>query len=253
MRSDHSASAAPVYSEHRAYWSGRRTATLPESLHGLRSFFARYTRKHLRPFPWRCVGTKPFHLLLAELLLVQTKAEDVARVWPTLVRRYPDPRRLGRARQNTLIRLLRPLGLQRQRARALKAVSLALIDSYGGEVPRTVDKLLTLPHVGLYVATAVACFGCGSHVPIVDANVIRVFDRITGTNGIRELRRRYDVWQLAWAALGRANAKSHNYGLLDFAAQTCTSRAPRCAHCDLVSICSFGREELRAQLRRRVE
>lgn len=251
MRSNHS--AAPVHSEHRAYWSGRQSATLPESLHKLRSFFARYAHKHLRVFPWRCAGTRPFHLLLAELLLVQTKAEDVARVWPTLVRRYPDPWCLSRVRQSTLIRLLRPLGLQRQRARALKAVSVALIHSYEGEVPRTVDELLTLPHVGLYVATAVACFGCGSRVPIVDVNVIRVFDRITGTKGVHELRRRFDVWQLAWAALPRVNARSHNYGLLDFAAQTCTSRAPCCAHCDLVSICSFGQEQLRAQLGRRME
>jgi A/G-specific adenine glycosylase len=253
MRSDHSARAAPIHSEHRAYWSGTRSAALPDRLQKLRSFFTCYTRKHPRTFPWRRAGTKRFHLLLAELLLVQTKAEDVARVWPTLVRRYPDPWRLGRARQSTLVHLLRPLGLQRQRARALKAVSVALIDSYEGEVPRTVDELLTLPHVGLYVATAVACFGCGARVPIVDANVIRVFDRITGAQGARELRRRPDVWQLAWSALPRASARSHNYGLLDFAAQTCTSRAPRCAQCDLLSICSFGRNELRAQFTRRTE
>jgi A/G-specific adenine glycosylase len=251
MRNDHS--TAPVHSEHRAYWSGRRSATLPDSLQKLRSFFTRYTRKHHRSFPWRRAGTKRFHLLLAELLLVQTKAEDVAHVWPTLVRRYPDPRRLGHAEQSKLIHLLRPLGLQRQRARALKAMSLALIDSYKGQVPHSVGDLLTLPHVGLYVATAVACFGCGSRVPIVDANVIRVFDRITGVQGPRELRRRPDVWQLAWSALPRASARSHNYGLLDFAAQTCTSRAPRCAQCDLLSICSFGRNELRAQLTRRTE
>ena len=251
MRSDHS--AAPVHSEHRAYWGGRRSASLPDNLQKLRSFFTRYTRKHHRPFPWRRAGTKRFHLLLAELLLVQTKAEDVAHVWPTLVRRYPDPWRLGHAEESKLINLLRPLGLQRQRARALKAMSLALIDSYKGQVPSSVGDLLKVPHIGLYVATAVACFGCGSRVPIVDANVIRVFDRITGAQGTRELRRRPDVWQLAWSALPRASARSHNYGLLDFAAQTCTSRAPRCAQCDLLSICSFGRNELRAQFTRRTE
>jgi len=245
MRSDHN--AARVDSEHRAYWSGKRNAALPESLHELNSFFCRYARRHLRTFPWRRAETEPFHLLVAELLLVQTKAEDVARAWLPLMLRYPDALHLARARQNTLIRLLEPLGLHRQRSRALKSVSRALMDLYGGEVPKTVEKLLTLPHVGLYVASAVACFGFGRRVPIVDANVIRVFDRITGTHGIRELRRRFDVWQLAWAALPRAHAKSHNYGLLDFAAQTCTSRAPCCASCGLVSICAFGKKKLRLE------
>jgi len=247
MRSNRNANAVEIDSEHRAYWSGSRNVPLPESLHELKSFFARYARNHFRMFPWRRAGTKPFQLLVAELLLVQTKAENVARVWLQFMRRYPDVLHLARARQNTLIRLLEPLGLHRQRSRALKSVSRALIDLCGGEVPKTVDKLLTLPHVGLYVATAVACFGFGRRVPIVDANVIRVFDRITGTHGIHELRRRFDVWQLAWAALPRSNAKSHNYGLLDFAAQTCTSRAPRCAGCGLVSICAFGQKKLRLE------
>lgn len=229
-RSEHN--AVHIHSEHRACRSGKLSATLPDNLHELKSFFQHYARKHLRTFPWRRTGTKPFHLLVAELLLVQTKAEDVARVWLLLMRRYPDPPHLARARQNTLIRLLQPLGLQQQRSRALRAVSQALIDLYGGEVPKTIDELLELPHVGLYVATAVACFGFGHRVPIVDANVIRVFDRITGNQGIRELRRRFDVWRLAWGALPRVDAKSHNYGLLDFAAQICTSRSPCCAAVD---------------------
>jgi A/G-specific adenine glycosylase len=253
MRSDDTTVALSIDREHRAYWSGQRSAVLPDSLHELKSFFRLYARKHLRSFPWRRPETRPFHLLVAELLLVQTKAEDVARIWLPLVRRYPTPSTLARARHGTLVHLLKPLGLQRQRARALAAVSRALLDVHDGQVPQTVDELLALPHVGLYVATAVACFGFGDHVPIVDANVIRVFDRITGTQGARELRRRLDVWQLAWAALPRVHADLHNYGLLDFAAQICTARAPRCATCNLVSLCSFGQEALRMGRQRLME
>src|SRR5579872_7621893 len=152
MRSAHSARSIAVNSEHRAYWSGRQQAAdLPADVRPLRSFFARYARKHLRSLPWRVAGTEPFELLVAELLLVQTKAEDVARVWPALIRRFPDAQSLSHARQATLIRLLHSLGLQRQRARALKAVSIALIDSSNGAVPKTVEGLLNLPYVGLYV------------------------------------------------------------------------------------------------------
>ena len=251
MRRNHN--ALRINSEHRAYWSSEQNTALPDSLHELKFFFRRYAGKCFRTFPWRRARTKPFHLLVAELLLVQTKAEDVARLWPLLTRRYCDPLSLAHARESTLISFLQPLGLQRQRACALKAASRALVDLYGGEVPKTVEELLAIPHVGLYVATAVACFAFGDRVPIVDANVIRVFDRITGRQGVRELRRRFDVWQLAWAALPRTHAIAHNYGLLDFAAQTCTSRAPRCARCGLVSICTFGQKILHVERRRGTE
>lgn len=229
-------------SEHRVYWASQGTFTLPAGVRTLKGFFARYARTHLRDFPWRRPGTQPFHLLLAELLLVQTKADDVARVWPELVLRYGRPARLARARPETLIPLLQPLGLQRQRARALISVARSLAEANTGELPHSVDELLKLPHVGLYAATAVASFGFHRRVPIVDSNVVRVFDRITGTQGARELRRRGDVWRLAWALLPRTGAHLHNYGLLDFAATICTPRAPQCGICDLRSTCRYGQE-----------
>jgi A/G-specific adenine glycosylase len=186
-------------------------------------------------------------MLLAELLLVQTKADDVARVWPGLVLRYPTPATMANARRETLIRLLQPLGLQRQRARALKTLARNLVVCHDGKIPRSIEGLLSLPHVGLYVAAAVACFGFNECVPIVDVNVIRVMDRITGIQGIRELRRRPDVWRLAWALLPRTNTTSHNYGLLDFAAIVCTPKAPRCGACGLRSICTYGLQQQSAQ------
>ncbi|MCI0627998.1 MAG: A/G-specific adenine glycosylase [Acidobacteria bacterium] len=232
-----------IHSEHRILWSSRGRAELPVRLRGLKGFFARYAGKHPRDFPWRKTGTEPFHLLLAELLLVQTKAHDVRRVWPRLVRRYHTPVCLARARREALIRFLQPLGLQRQRARALTVLARALVDFHDGKVPPTVRGLLSLPHVGLYVATAVSCFGFQQWVPIVDANVVRVFDRITGFRGTRDLRRRPDVWQLAWALVPRRRAARHNYGLLDFAAMTCTPRAPRCSTCSLSWVCAYGQQQ----------
>jgi len=227
-------------SEHRVYWTSQGSVGLPVGIRKLKGFFARYARRSLRDFPWRRPGTQPFHLLVAELLLVQTKAEDVARLWPELVLRYGTPARLAQARPQELIRLLHSLGLQRQRARALINVARALVDQNAGEVPHSVDQLLKLPHVGLYASTAVASFGFHRRVPIVDTNVVRVFDRITGAQGIRELRRRGDIWRLAWALLPRTGAHLHNYGLLDFAATICTLRVPQCETCDLRSICTYG-------------
>src|SRR5713226_6133853 len=166
--------------EHSILWSSRERAKKTRVPACLRGFWGRYACHHLRLLPWRKKSVSPFHLLLAEVLLVQTKAEDVARVWPKLIRNHPTPRALAGARRSTLVSLLKPLGLQNQRGASLKRISQALITRFQGRVPKTVSDLLALPHVGLYTATAVACFKFGKRLPIVDANVLRVLGRIMG-------------------------------------------------------------------------
>jgi A/G-specific adenine glycosylase len=230
-----------VQPEHRIFWSARVGGEPPVKGTLLRRFFVQYARTHPRPFPWRAAGISSFELLIAELLLVQTKAEDVAEVWRELVTRYPSAERLARAQTRSLTMLLRPLGLQNQRARALKAVSRAVVERFDGCLPKSIPDLLSLPHIGLYVACAVACFSYGERVPIVDANVLRVFGRITGVDAGRELRRSPKVWNAAWGILPRNNCALHNYGVLDFAAEICKARSPLCQSCALNKFCAYAR------------
>jgi len=229
-----------IQPEHRIFWTARAGTELPKRVAILRGFFVRYAKRYQRSFPWRTPATKPFELLVAELLLAQTKAEDVARIWPVLIARYPSPDRLARAHTRTLTCLLQPLGLQNQRARGLKALARALLDGFDGTLPKSIPELLSLPHIGLYAACAVACFGHGQRVPIVDANVLRVFGRLTGIEPGRELRRSPRVWEIAWALLPRTNFVLHNYGLLDFAAEICKATAPRCPACSLRNACVYA-------------
>jgi A/G-specific adenine glycosylase len=233
-----------VQPDHRIFWTTRTGKKLPDEAGMLRGFFERYSQTHLRSFPWRRPETAPFELLTAELLLVQTKAGDVARVWPTLITRYPSPARLSRAQTRPLTRLLQPLGLQNQRARALKALSHAIVDRFNGNVPMSIPELLSLPYIGLYVACAVACFTFGKRVPIVDANVLRVFGRVMGLEPGKELRRCPEVWEMAWGLLPKRGFALHNYGLLDFAAEICKSGKPLCSSCPLKTTCVFARTAL---------
>lgn len=229
-----------IQPEHRIFWIARASKELPDCVAVLKKFFYRYANRHLRSLPWRHKKITPFQLLVAELLLVQTKAEDVAKVWPGLIVRYPSAAKLARAQIGYLTRLLRPLGLQNQRSRAVKAVSKAVVERFAGRVPRSIKELLSLPHVGLYVACAVACFKFDQAVPIVDANVIRVLGRITGDEAGKELRRSKKVWEVAWKILPKKNFVLHNYGLLDFAAQVCQARSPQCTSCPLNKTCAYG-------------
>lgn len=203
-------------------------------------FFVKYGRNSCRDFPWRDKRISAFHLLLAELLLKQTKAESVVPVWKNLVRNHPTPKALAVARRSKLEKLLLPLGFQRQRAANLKRLSQTLVLRFNGSVPSDIRLLLSLPGIGLYTATALACFKFGDRVPIVDANVLRVFSRLYGDNLGKDLRRSEKAWAFAWNALPLENWQLHNYGILDFAAQLCSAR-PKCASCPLRDICAFAR------------
>jgi DNA (cytosine-5)-methyltransferase 1 len=226
-------------STHDVFWNSLYSSVHLSPPPGLYGFFEQYSRVNFRRFPWRARSVSAFHLLLAEVLLKQTKAEDVAKVWPTLIRRFPTPKEISRASESALVDILTPLGLQRQRASALKELGCRLVTQFNGEVPDRLEALLTLPGVGLYGAAAVCCFKFGQRVPIVDANVLRVFGRFTGARLGADLRRSEHAWKMAWNLLPLENCARHNYGILDFAAEVC-SATPNCGSCPLKRKCHFA-------------
>jgi A/G-specific adenine glycosylase len=207
-------------------------------------FFRKYYKQNGRRFAWRIKRTSAFQLLMAEILLKQTKAGDVEPVWLGIIRGYPTPSALAKAPRPSLLRLLKPLGLQHQRFVALKSLAKAINEVFLGKVPKEIENILALPYVGLYSACAVACFCYGTRVPIVDANVLRVLSRLTGGDYGRDLRRNHDVWSLAWAILPRKRFAAHNYGLLDFSALLCKARSPECPRCPLRRKCVYGKSSV---------
>ena len=229
----------PRDSTHDVLWKALYSSVHMPPSPWLEGFFEEYSHVRFRRFPWRQRHVSAFHLLLAEVLLKQTKAEDVGQIWPALIRRFATPRKLSRAAKAELIDILKPLGLQHQRALALKKLATALVSRFSGTIPSSIEGLLSLPGVGLYAAAAVCCFKFGKRVPIVDANVLRVFSRLTGRRLGSDLRRSEEAWGLAWNLLPRNNCARHNYGILDFAAEIC-SAVPNCACCPLKRKCHFA-------------
>lgn len=196
---------------------------------------------HGRTFPWREPETTPFGILMAEMLLRQTQASMVGKTWPGLIDRYPDPAAVLMSQDEDLYNRLAVLGFGNQRVVAVKSMSRALVDQHAGRVPRSIPRLLELPHVGLYAAHATACFAFGRRVPVVDSNVLRVFSRLSGEDYGQDIRRGMGrkAWKVAWLILPKRNARAHNYGLLDFAAQVCKPRIPVCSNCPLTSCCAY--------------
>ena len=211
----------------------------------IRATICEFYRNSCRKYPWRRrIGV--FRTLLTECLLQRTRADAVLQVWPDVMARYGDPNRLAQASVPGLRRLLAPLGFV-SRANRLPRLGATIRERHGGRVPRDWAQLVKLPCVGPYVAGATRSFGCGIPEGIVDANVIRFFQRFTGIVVPQGSCRNNVMPGRYWLPTARllANTSEHkevNYGLLDFGAQICRPRNPVCEQCPLKIACKFSNE-----------
>lgn len=206
-------------------------------------FFADWYKAKGRNFPWRDAGVSPFHLLVTEMLLRQTRAEQVARLWGPFMGTYPNVVSLAAADDAALYEQVKELGFGRQRIGALKSAAQHLLDHHAGQVPPDKDALQAVPHVGLYAAHAVLCFAFNQAVPVVDINILRLFARIEGKKVAQpDIRRNPWVWEVARELIpgDPERARQHNYGILDFTGEVCKPRGPLCEICPLVLECRYG-------------
>ncbi|NPA84950.1 MAG: A/G-specific adenine glycosylase [Crenarchaeota archaeon] len=195
--------------------------------------------------PWRKTRD-PWAVLLAALLLRKTTVQQVLRLYDEILKRYPEPGALAEADTAELERILRPLGMERVRARLLKRLAQEIVRRWGGRVPCSREELLKLPGVGPYAAAEVLTVACGMPEPMLDRNMIRVISRALGIASARK-RPHTDpeLWELARRLMPEdpEEAEAFNFAVLDFARKVCRARRPLCGHCVLKDICRAGAGE----------
>jgi endonuclease III len=176
----------------------------------------------------------PFELLVATILAAQCTDERVNRVTATLFQKYPGPRAFAEANTPELEEDLKPTGFFKQKAKSVQGMSRELLAKFGGEVPRTVEELVTLPGVARKTANVVlnTAFNLASGV-IVDTHVARVSQRL----GLSKREKPEDIEQELmrlvpqdqWTFFGPATVLHGRY--------TCTARKPKCEACPLSDLC----------------
>ncbi len=204
------------------------------------SFSARllaWHAQHKRDFSWRRTDS-PYKILIAEILLQRTKAEQVEPVFRKFVRRYPTARALARADTKEIECCIESLGL-RKRGKMLKQLAGELAEKHGGEVPATADALLALKGVGHYVANAVLCFAYGEDAPIVDWNVGRVVGRVWRRAMKQAPHTNKKLFAFMSQLIPRGRGRVFNLALLDFSALVCKPRFPECGTCPIGRECRF--------------
>jgi endonuclease-3 len=119
-----------------------------------------------------------YELLVATILSAQCTDERVNRVTPSLFKRYPDARALARASTQDLEPQIQSTGFFRAKSRSLLGMATEVVAHHGGEVPGTMEDLVTLPGVGRKTANVVLGHALGVPGLPVDRHVLRVANRI---------------------------------------------------------------------------
>jgi len=176
----------------------------------------------------------PVQMLVATILAAQCTDERVNACTETLFVRYPDAEAFANADRSELEEAVRPTGFYKQKARSVQEACRALVDRFGGEVPRSIAELITLPGVARKTANVVlaTCFDIPSGI-IVDTHVQRVSQRMGLTQQRDPERIEADLMDLVpedqWTWFGPA--------MVLFGRYLCTAKKPECGRCPVASSC----------------
>lgn len=195
-------------------------------------------KRSKRDFPWRRQEATKFHRIVSEILLQRTRAETVAAFWPYFLERFPTWNSIAEAEQEEIERMLKAIGLHKQRTPRLKSLAEKIVGA-GGEFPRIRTEIESLPGIGQYIANAILLFCFGERQPLLDVNMARVLERYFGPRKLADIR--YDPYlQKLSLALVSCNSVIYvNWALLDLGALVCTSRNPDCKACPLSRHCRY--------------
>ncbi len=175
-----------------------------------------------------------FQLLVATVLSAQTTDRAVNQATRGLFEEFPDPAAMAAAPEGAVEAHVQGLGLWRNKARHLRALSRILVDQHGGEVPADVDALVQLPGVGRKTATAVigTAFGIAAGIT-VDTHMLRI-NRLLGLSRAKDP----DKMAAELEALIPADAWTrYTHQIIDHGRIVCVANRPRCGVCPLAELC----------------
>lgn len=191
-----------------------------------------------RPLPWRATRD-PYHILVSEVMLQQTRAQAVIPYYHRFLERFPDAGALAQAREADVLAAWSGLGYY-SRARNLQRAARAIVAA--GRFPSDYERIRELPGAGPYTAAAVASIAFGEPRAVLDGNVLRVISRLRGDGAdVRSPKTRGRFQEIADRWLDRGNPGQFNQAIMELGATVCQPRAPRCPVCPVARFCEARR------------
>ncbi len=177
----------------------------------------------------------PLQLLIATILSAQCTDERVNQVTKGLFARYRTAQDYANADQAVLENEIRSTGFYKAKARSLIRCGQALVSRFGGEVPGTMEELVTLPGVGRKTANVILgnCFGIPAVV--VDTHVTRVAQRL----GLVDTDDAEKIEIALQRLLPKSSWTRGSHQLLLHGRHVCQARVPKCAECRIYALCPW--------------
>jgi endonuclease-3 len=179
------------------------------------------------------VHTNAFQLLIATILSAQTTDRSVNLVTPELFSRYPTANDLAAADPAEVEKLIKPTGFFRLKTMRIIAASRAIVELFGGEVPRTIEDMVKIPGIGRKTANVI--LGAGFDEPgfAVDTHVTRLTNRL----GLVATRDAVKIEYQVCAIVPREEWTALSLRLILHGRRVCDARRPRCGECVLNDLC----------------
>lgn len=204
-------------------------------------------RRHRRSLPWR-QSANPYHVLVSEIMLQQTRVSAVIPYYQRFLRRFPTFDALAAASVEDVLTVWSGLGYY-GRARRLQEAARIIVKKYAGEFPLVPAVVRELPGIGRYTAGAVLSIAFGQPEPVVDGNVSRVLSRLYGIEGdLRSAKLTRRLWEEAAAFLDPRHPGDFNQAVMELGATLCLPAQPECPRCPLQRHCEAYASGRQAEL-----
>ena len=181
--------------------------------------------------------SNPLQLLVATVLSAQSTDVRVNKVTPALFARYHDAAAFAGAKSADLEEIIHPVGFYRAKSATLQAIGQQLCDRFAGEVPKTLEELVTLPGVGRKTANVVLGEAFGFPGITVDTHMLRLCKRLGWTTETDPVKVERDLMEL-WPKKDWTKASQL---VIWHGRRRCHARKPACGACTIAKWCpSFG-------------
>ena len=190
------------------------------------------------------IHSNAFELLVATILSAQCTDARVNIVTANLFRKYRKPQDYLEVAPEELEQDIRPTGFFRNKAKSIRGASRKINENFGGEIPQTMEELLTLDGVARKTANVVLgnAFGIASGV-VVDTHVSRVSQRLGLTGETTPEKIEKDLQQL----VPEKDWIMFPHWLIAHGRKICQARKPKCAECILENLCPSSRLKMAAE------
>ncbi len=179
--------------------------------------------------------TKPYELMFGARLAAQCTDARVNVVTEKLFVKYPDLQAFANADLAELEQDVKPCGFYHTKAKSIKEMAQQLIDNFGGEVPDTMEELLTLSGVGRKTANLMLGDIFGKPAMVTDTHCIRITGRLGLTKNKEPAKVEADLVKLIPPEIS-----SHFcHQIVEFGRDICNARKPKCGECPLNYFCEY--------------